>query len=65
MNLSFTMNSSISATSDVYWAHASEACDFFPMSSSRGGCITSWRICCPLLSFSPVGGYMMPPPGLH
>ena len=41
MNFSFAMNSSVSITSDVYWAHALEACDFFPKSGSGGGCIKS------------------------
>ena len=59
MNFSFTINSSVSATSDSYGAHALEACDFFPRSGGRGGYITSWRICCPLLSITLVGGCMM------
>ena len=37
MNFSFTMNSSICATSDVYWACALEAYDFFPRSGDGGG----------------------------
>ena len=59
MNFSFTMNSSVFATLDVYWARALEACDFFPRSGGGGGCLTSWRICCPLLPFTHIG-CMMP-----
>ena len=61
MNFSFTMNSSVSTTSDVYLAHALETCDFFPRSGGGGGNITSWRICCPILPFSPTSDCMMPP----
>ena len=61
MNFSFIVNSSVFATIDVYWAHALEACDFFPMSGVGGGYVTSWRICFPLLPFTLVGGCMMPP----
>ena len=41
MNFSFTMNSSVSTTLDVYWACALEACDFFYRSGGGGGCIIS------------------------
>ena len=43
MSFSFTMNSSVSATSDVHWACALEECDFLPRSSGGGSCITSWE----------------------
>ena len=59
MNFSFTMNSSVSATLEVYSARALEACDLFPKSGGGGGYITSWKICCPLLFFSHAGGCMM------
>ena len=40
MNFSL-MNSSISATSNVYWARALDACDFIPRSGGSGSCIIS------------------------
>ena len=41
MNFSFTRDSLVFATSDVYWACALEAYDFFPRSSGGGDYITS------------------------
>ena len=61
MNFSFTMNSLVFATSDVYWFRALEARDLFPRSGGGDGYITSWRTCCPLLPFSHAGNCMIPP----
>ena len=61
MNFSFTRNSSVFATSNVYWAYALETYDSFPRSGSGGDRITSYRICCLLLTPTPKGGCMVPP----
>ena len=60
MNYSFTRNSLVFATLNVYRACALEACDFFPRSGGKGDCITSWGICCPLLTPTLDGGFMVP-----
>ena len=38
-----------------------ETCDFFPRPGGGGDSITSWRICCPLLTPTLKGRYMVPP----
>ena len=60
MNFSFTRNSSVFVTSYVYWACALETYDSFP-GLGGGDHITSWGICCPLLTPTPKGGCMVPP----
>ena len=47
MNSSFTRNSSVFVTSNVYWACALETCDSFPRLGGGGDYITSPGICCP------------------
>ena len=59
MNFSFTRNSSVFATLDVYWACALETCVSFPKSGSGSDRITSWGICSPLTP-TPKGGCMVP-----
>ena len=63
MNFSFTRNSLVFVVSYIYWAYALETCDYFPRSGG-GDRITSWGICCPLLTPTPKGGCMVPPPSL-
>ena len=41
MNYSNSRNSSVFSTSNVYWAYALKACNFFPRSGGEGDCITS------------------------
>ena len=60
VNFSFTRNSPVFATSDVYWAYALETYESFPRSSGGGDYITSWGSCCPLLTPTPKGGCMVP-----
>ena len=60
MNFSFTRNSSIFATLNLYWACALEICDSFPRSGGGGDYITSWGICYPLLTPTPKGRCMVP-----
>ena len=37
-----------------------KTCDSFPRSGGGSDCITSWGICCPLLTPTPKGGCMVP-----
>ena len=60
MNFSFTRNSSVFATSDVYWACALETCGSFPKSGGGSDHTTSWGICYPLLTPTPKDGCMVP-----